>query len=148
MFRLLMICLFSLSLMACTSLKTASELQQGKRYYDAGFYKRSMHVLLPLAADGNAEAQYAVGYMYYYGFGVAQDTDTGEFWINRAAKQHYEPAINALQTVEKEDALERHDAQERKEMAEKERMQSKNQEITKRNSYPRKIRFSDIKNMD
>jgi TPR repeat protein len=73
-----------------------SELQQGKRYFDDGYYKRAMRELWPLAADGRAEAQYAIGYMYYYGLGVAQDTDTGYFWIKRAADKGYPPAIKAL----------------------------------------------------
>ncbi|HLB41291.1 MAG TPA: sel1 repeat family protein [Gammaproteobacteria bacterium] len=95
--------LFLLSMVsACTSsLVITSELQQGKRYFEAGYYKRAMHDLLPLAVNGNAEAQYAVGYMYYYGNGVAQNTDTGHFWIKRAANQHYTPAIKALKLINK-----------------------------------------------
>ena len=99
-----MILLFSL-MIGCTahqySPKTMSELQQGKRAFDAGYYKTAMHELLPLACEGNAEAQYAVGYMYYYGYGAAQDTDSGVFWINRSATQHYQPAIDALAMIAK-----------------------------------------------
>lgn len=78
---------------------------EGKRYFEKGFYKRAMHELLPLACDGNAEAQYAVGYMYYYGYGVAQDTDTGCFWIHRSAEQGYKPAIKALPLIFRKDNL-------------------------------------------
>ncbi len=78
---------------------TESELLQGKRDFDAGYYKRAMRELLPLACEGNPEAQYAVGYMYYYGLGVAQDTDVGYFWIKRAADQNYRPAIKALELI-------------------------------------------------
>ena len=101
MLRISLICLLSLSLTACatTSLKTRSELQQGKRYFEAGYYKRTMHQILPLAVDGNAEAQYTVGYMYYYGYGVAQDTDVGYFWIKRAADQNFPPAIKAMKLM-------------------------------------------------
>lgn len=98
MIRAFIICLFSLSLLACTtpSPLVMSELQQGKRYFDDGYYKKALHELWPLAADGRAEAQYAIGYMYYYGLGVAQDTETGYFWIRRAADKGYPPAIKAL----------------------------------------------------
>ena len=108
MFKWLIKTLFLLSMTllisACVttsgiSTKTASDLAQGKRYFVAGYYKRAMHQLLPLACDGNPEAQYAVGYMYYYGYGVTQDTDIGYFWIKRAADQHYPPAIQALTTI-------------------------------------------------
>ncbi len=82
---------------------TLSQLEQGKRLFKDGFYKRAMEQLLPLAAEGNMEAQYAVGYMYYYGFGAAQDTASGHFWVQRAADQHYEPAIKALAIMHKQE---------------------------------------------
>ena len=83
------------------SLADESHLEYGKRLFEEGFYKRAMQELLPVAADGSAEAQYAVGYMYYYGFGVTQDTNVGYFWIQRAACQHYVPAIIALKSIQK-----------------------------------------------
>lgn len=109
MLRLISILLLSIALSACASKTTyspgtSSQLTQGKRDFDNGYYKRSMRRLLPLACDGNAEAQYAVGYMYYYGFGVGQDSDVGGFWINRAAEQNYYPAKVAMTTVTKEKA--------------------------------------------
>ncbi len=104
MFRLLMMILLSLSLCACTALvytpKDTAQLQQGKRDFDSGYYQSAMRRLLPLACDGNADAQYAVGYMYYYGFGVGQDTFVGSFWINRSAKQHYPPAVRAAGIID------------------------------------------------
>lgn len=114
MFRLIMISLVSLLLTACAikhspvqqgkpSTRVMAELQQGKRYFEQGYYKRAMQELLPLACDGNPEAQYAVGYMYYYGYGVAQDTDVGYFWMKRAADQGYPPAIKALTMIEHHD---------------------------------------------
>lgn len=98
--------LLSLFLFACAtpttpSPRVMSELQQGKRYFDTGYYKKALHLLLPLASTGNAEAQYAVGYLYYYGYGVAQDTDVGYFWIQQSAREHYDPAIKALPLMTK-----------------------------------------------
>lgn len=89
--------LLSICLSACAvSPKTTSELQQGKRYFAKGYYKSALRQLLPAAANGNAEAQYAVGYLYYYGYGAAQDTETGYFWIKKSADQHYAPAMAAI----------------------------------------------------
>lgn len=103
MVRALLICFLSLSLIACatTSPRVLSEVAQGKRYFSQGYYKRAMRELLPLACDGNAEAQYAVGYMYYYGLGVAQDTDVGHFWIQRSADHHYQQAGKALEIIDR-----------------------------------------------
>lgn len=76
-----------------------SLLQQGQRYFLEGYYKRAMHELLPLACDGIANAEYAVGYMYYYGYGVVQDTEVGHIWVKRAADQQYPPAQHALALI-------------------------------------------------
>jgi TPR repeat protein len=87
-----------------TSPATTSQLEQGKRLFQDGFYKRAMEQLLPIAAEGNMEAQYAVGYMYYYGFGAAQDTESGNFWIRRSADQNFGPAIKALAIMQQEES--------------------------------------------
>src|SRR5689334_21875254 len=114
MFRLFVICLLSLITSASTlhkpitsgpSTRTMWELKQGQRYFEDGYYKRAMHELLPLACEGSPEAQYAVGYMYYYGYGVAQDTDVGYFWMQRAAKQGYPPAIKALAMIDQQQSV-------------------------------------------
>lgn len=103
-FKTSVLTIFACSLLACASShrltpRVMSELAQSKRYFDDGYYKRAMHTLLPLASDGNPQAQYAVGYMYYYGLGVAQDTDTGYFWVKKAADQHYPAANEALKIM-------------------------------------------------
>lgn len=101
--KLIFITFISLILSACAtnSLSPAklSVLQAGQRDYEGGYYKRAMHELLPLACEGVPEAEYAVGYMYYYGDGVSQDTDVGYFWIKKSADKHYEPAIHALTII-------------------------------------------------
>lgn len=106
--RIGLIALLAFLTIACASslknLRATSETQQGKRYFEQGYYKSAMRELLPIACDGSPEAQYAVGYMYYYGYGVAQDTDVGDFWINRSAKQGYQPAIHALEIMTQEKA--------------------------------------------
>lgn len=107
MLRIVLMILLSCSLMACAASRAkfseparTSYLDQGKRYFEEGFYKRALHELLPFAADGDPEAQYAVGYMYYYGYGAAQDTDVGFFWINRSAEDGFDPAIEAKDMIE------------------------------------------------
>lgn len=102
MFRVFMIIFLSFSLTACASMKTTirqADLLQGKRYFEAGYYKRAMHLLMPLAMDGVPQAQYGVGYMYYYGYGAPQDSDMGYLWIKRAADQEYPPAVIAVDMI-------------------------------------------------
>lgn len=85
---------------SCASSINTQRLEAGKTSFMAGDFKSAFHQLLPLAAEGVPQAEYGVGYMYYYGYGVTQDTESGIFWMNRAAAAHYAPAIKALAAIE------------------------------------------------
>ena len=97
--KLIIILLAGICLQGCVSPKMGEELQQGKATFAAGDYANAFHQLLPIAVSGDKEAQYAVGYMYYNGLGVAQDTQTGIFWMHKSADQKYPPAQNALKAL-------------------------------------------------
>lgn len=86
-------------LQACASSRIAEQLQSGKISFEDGNFKSAFHKLLPLASEGNAEAEYAIGYMYYYGYGTTQDAESGLFWMNKAADQRYQPAIKAIAVI-------------------------------------------------
>jgi TPR repeat protein len=90
-----------LLLQGCASSSMGEQFVAGKQQFNAGNYKGAFHQLLPVAVYGNKEAQYAVGYMYYYGVGTAQDEESGEFWMHKSAEQHYAPAENALKVIGK-----------------------------------------------
>lgn len=47
------------------------------------------------AADGNPDAQYALGYMYYYGIGTPKDLSAASLWIQRSATQGQPLALQA-----------------------------------------------------
>ena len=48
-------------------------------------YNCSIRAVQQAAENGNADAQYALGYMYYYGIGTVKDQQTAALWIERAA---------------------------------------------------------------
>ena len=50
-------------------------------------YNCSITRVQAAAENGSADAQYALGYMYYYGIGTVQDKQTAELWIQRSAAQ-------------------------------------------------------------
>jgi DamX protein len=52
------------------------------------------------AQAGNPDAQYALGYMYYYGINTVQDVPTARLWIKRAASQDQLLAQKALRIVD------------------------------------------------
>lgn len=90
-----------LMLQSCASSPQMSqELQSGKLTFEAGNYNQAFHQLLPIAVNGRREAQYAVGYMYYYGYGTPQDTELGLYWIGQSVQQQYPPAIAALGVIQ------------------------------------------------
>lgn len=51
------------------------------------------------ATAGDPDAQYALGYLYYYGKRVPQNTETALDWMRRAAVQGQTQAIHALQLL-------------------------------------------------
>lgn len=95
---LILLCLF---LQCCASPHYSQELERGKILFSAGKYRPAFCQLLPIAASGNARAQYAIGYMYYYGYGVARDTDSGLFWMSQSAQQNCILAVRALALIQR-----------------------------------------------
>jgi TPR repeat protein len=98
--RLLILAAF-MSLSACAS----QVLNDGKQNFDNGNYQQAMEKLKPLAEKGNPQAQYAVGYMYYYGQGVSPDKEVGLDWIDKAAAQGSPEALSAQQAIQKQETL-------------------------------------------
>jgi len=98
--RYILLTLTCLLIQSCASSIDTQRLQGGKVSFMSGDFKSAFHQLLPLAAEGIPQAEYGVGYMYYYGYGVTQDSESGIFWMNKAATAHYAPAIRALAAIQ------------------------------------------------
>lgn len=92
--------ILSLCMAGCP--KSTLNLHQGISNFKAQNYRAAFVRLMPEAKKGNADAQYAVGYMYYYGQGVVEDRDKAWDWISKAAKQDQPDAISALKLMKKE----------------------------------------------
>ena len=90
----------ALLLSACTH--DMQQLQAGQANFQSGNYHQAFLLLKPLAQKGNADAQYAVGYMYYYGKGVTQDPYLARKWMRKAAAQGQPLAIQALNRTERQ----------------------------------------------
>lgn len=58
-------------------------------------YGCSLNTIEAAAQNGDPDAQYALGYMYFYGIGTVRDTKAAQLWINRAAAQGQPLAIKA-----------------------------------------------------
>lgn len=91
--KIILTLISALFLTACTT--TSQRLEQGKISFEEKNYSSAFAELKPLAEKGIADAQYAVGYMYYYGKGTKVNRTQAKRWINRAAAQGQEQAQKA-----------------------------------------------------
>lgn len=74
----------------------AERFERGKQAYLDERYSRAFELLLREAEDGNHEAQYTVGYMYYQGQGVSQNDQAALRWIQASAAGGHARAVEAL----------------------------------------------------
>lgn len=91
----------ALSLAGCAGTRTQAEaetpqLEQGRQAFLAEDYARAAPLLQQAAMSGNPQAQYALGYMYYYGLGVKQDRREALALMRESAAGGDERAVQAL----------------------------------------------------
>ena len=73
---------------------------KGKALYDQKKYKEAFPLLLQAAEAGHSDAQMHVGKMYYNGWGVGHNHDTGKEWHKKAAAQGNKESIQKLRNME------------------------------------------------
>ncbi len=61
--------------------------EEGKAAYNRGDYATALREWRPLAKQGDAEAQFFLGFMYTLGDGVPQDYAKAMKWYRKAAEQ-------------------------------------------------------------
>ena len=65
----------------------AQDFDKGLKAHDAGDYDAAAREWEPLAEQGNVEAQYNLGLMYYNGQGLTQNSAEAVKWYRLAAEQ-------------------------------------------------------------
>jgi septal ring-binding cell division protein DamX len=88
--------LFAVVLVAACGTHSMNAMAQAKQEFMAQNYALSYEKVQPAASQGDADAQYALGYMMYYGKGTKQDVDGSSVWFHKAAAQGQPQAIKAL----------------------------------------------------
>ena len=83
--------------------ETSQEIifNKAKAAYLSRNYKVASALFSNLAAKGHAEAQYSLGYMYYYGTGLPGNLKQAMHWFNLSAAQGNNNAATALATIQK-----------------------------------------------
>lgn len=71
---------------------SAEQLQQATAAYFQQDYASAFKLFLPLAKQGNPDAQFRIGELYLKGKGIAEDHKQAFYWLQKAAKQNVRTA--------------------------------------------------------
>ena len=69
-----------------------ADFADGMAAYNRGDYATAFQEWLPLAEQGDAEAQYKFGTLYHNGYGVSKNNIEAIKWYRKAAEQGHEQA--------------------------------------------------------
>ena len=102
---ILVLSLFPLGCAHLTHNHQEQALANAKASFVSENYNAAFKQLMPLARQGNAEAQYALGYLFFYGKGPQKNIEKAKYWIAKSADQRYLPAIRALNLMHTENEI-------------------------------------------
>ncbi len=95
MMRILILSLlFIAGMLACSD--SPPTVAQGIAEARKGNYAGALAIWQPLADQGDAAAQFHIGYLYAKGLGVEKDHGIAKNWFQKAAKQHHPNAAYKL----------------------------------------------------
>ncbi|QYI99672.1 sel1 repeat family protein [Thalassovita mediterranea] len=80
-------------LLAAAQSDVASQIEEAQQLANEGKYQEARAILEPLAREGQAAAQYAMGIVYANGFGVPESKSTALDWFKQAASQDHGRAL-------------------------------------------------------
>jgi len=72
---------------ALAAVTEAGPLQDAQAAFDRGKYAMALELWLPLAEQGNPDAQVGLGSLYLGGYDVAKDETAAMAWFRKAAEQ-------------------------------------------------------------
>ena len=76
-----------------------ADFESGLKAYNEGKFKQAIEHWLPIAEEGNSNAQYNLGLMYHNGQGVKQDFDEAAKWFLYSAEQGNIRSMQLLSTM-------------------------------------------------
>jgi len=74
----------------------ANSFDVASNYYKKKEYKKAFNLFTKLAYNGNLNAQYNIGIMYYNGIGINEDKTLAFIWLSSSAKKGHRLAQNKL----------------------------------------------------
>ncbi len=85
--------------------RNTAALQEAKQNYASQNYNKAFGSLATPAKRGDAKAQYALGYMYFYGKGVMENRQKALYWFKLAAAQGHQQAQQALAMIDNQEMM-------------------------------------------
>ena len=82
-----------------SNVSLAEDAKKGLQFAVKGDYRQAVDIWLPLAEEGDAEAQYYMGVVYKDGLGVEINYDEFRYWTSRSAFQGSPSAMFNLGTM-------------------------------------------------
>ena len=77
----------TLSLLLISGMAVAADFNKGLKATQSGDFKAALTEWMSLAEQGNANAQFNLGLIYYSGNSVAKNDKTAVNWYTKAAEQ-------------------------------------------------------------
>jgi len=96
--------LMAFAIAGCVSKKENPQIEIAKLDYIRQDYEAAAMHLWPLVQQGDPDAEYALGYLYFYGKGVPQDVLKGRELIQRAAEKSNVQALKAIDMMAQHEA--------------------------------------------
>jgi len=84
---------------------SAALFERAKLLYLSRDYAGAAALMQTLAGRGHLQAQYVLGYMYYYGLGLPRNEKEAIRWITTAAARGHPKAREALRLLEQGDPV-------------------------------------------
>ena len=87
--------LLVVAILLVAGVPAGADFQAGVAAYERGDYKAAYEEWLPVALSDDAEAQYSIGVLYYFGKGFPKDFYMAQLWFRKAVAQgHAESQYN------------------------------------------------------
>jgi hypothetical protein len=94
----LMVLVLGFILIPASTLEVHADYQDGVDAYKAGDYEKAYQELILEAEEGDTDAQYYIGLMYWNGYGVEQDKNKAMEWFKRSSNNH-ENSIQRIRRI-------------------------------------------------
>ncbi len=81
------------------ALPVRADFDEGLDGYEQGDYEAALKEWQPLAEEGDADAQFGIGFIYMMGHGVPQDLVQAHMWFDLAAARGHGEARQAREDI-------------------------------------------------